>query len=259
MGESLDRDAVDRVLRRASELAGSDDEPSDGIEPAALIAAAADVGIPERSVRRSLAIERAGPKSAARRLDSLVGPAFVHGERIVAARPDRVLDVLDRWLVNAHHLRRERMRPDVMVWTRRSDVVGSAKRAARGLTGEGRLGDAGVVRAALVPVDGDETLVAITIDRMAHRRTAVAAGGTLGAAGMTAGAVGLAMAAPFALAAVPAAGASWFVARSSRGQAHRFGRELERLLDAVEELRPPTGMLGGIGRRLRPGRRNRDR
>lgn len=254
MTESLDPDAADRVLRRASELAESGDDGVDGIEPAALIAAAADVGIPEQAVRRSLAIEQLGPAAGERPLDDLVGSAAISEQRILAASPERVLDALDHWLVSGHHLRRERRRAGEGEWRRRSDVVGSVRRASRGLTGEGRLGDVRAVRAVAQPVDPGETVLRVTIDRSGYRRTTIVAGGTLGIGGAAVGVTGLILTAPVAFAAIPAVLAGGVVVSSSRHQADRFERELHRLLDAVEEQRPPPGVLSGIRRRFVPRR-----
>ena len=75
---ALDRDAVRRVLRRATDLAGT--EPvhlpdGGGIEPEALVAAAAEVGIPEDAVRRAITVEQLGVPPSTR--GALLGPAVV--------------------------------------------------------------------------------------------------------------------------------------------------------------------------------------
>ncbi|MGI9646829.1 MAG: hypothetical protein ACR2O6_16100 [Ilumatobacteraceae bacterium] len=259
MAEPLDPDAADRVLRRASDLAGPDTQENfdDGIEPEVLIAAAADVGIPELAVKRSLAIEQLGPEPEPRPLDDLVGPATIAEQRLVRSPPEHLLDRLDRWLVSGHHLRRERRRPGEGLWQRRSDVVGSARWTARNLTGEGRLGDVRAVHAEVQPVDGGEAVLRVTIDRSGHRRTTLVAGGTLGVGGAAVGVTGLILTAPIAFAAIPAVLAGGVVVNKSRNQADRFERELSRLLDAIEADEPPPGMLNGIRRRLRPNRRRR--
>lgn len=263
MAEPLDPDAADRVLRRAGDLADDDAGhtadaemiAAGGIEPEAIISAAIEVGIPERAVRQSLAIEQLGPLPQARRLDSVAGSAAVWVQRVVELPPDEVLDLLDRWLVGGHHLRRERQRPDQMEWSRRDDVFGGLRRSVRGLSGEGRLGRVGRVHAAVRPVDPGQTVVRVTADRHTHRRAAVAGGSTLAVGAATVGVVGIVMTAPIAFAAIPVGVAGGFVFSSSRSEADRFERELERLLDDIERSRAPEGMLGGIKRRLSPRRR----
>lgn len=250
MSDQLDPVAAERVLRRANLLAGDVEVDDSGFEPDVLVAAAAEVGIPERAVRQSLAIELLGPPPVGQRLDRLVGAATVSEERLVAMPPDRVLALLDRWLVDGHHLRRERRRPGEMAWSRRDDVVGSVRRTVRGLTGEGRLGDVRSVRAAAHPVEAGHAVVRITIDRVTRRRASLIAGSTLGGTGVVVGVAGLFLAPPVALAAVPVIAVGGGAVASSRSQADRFERELLRLLDDIEEERRPQGVLSGIRRRL---------
>lgn len=254
MAESLDPVAAERVIRRANELAGTDGELVDGFEPEVIVAAAAEVGIPETAVRHSLAIERLGPPAPDGRLDRLVGPATIVDERVVPASADRVLSLLDRWLVDGHHLRRERRRPGAMEWSRRDDVVGSVRRSVSGLVGEGRLGDVRTVTAAAHPVEPGRTVVRVSIDRASRRRGTLVAGSTLGVGGAAVGVTGLVLTAPLALAALPVVAAGGLVVTAGRSQARRFERELLRLLDAIEEGAEPEGVLRGIRRRLRRGR-----
>ena len=58
----LDRAATRRVLRRASELAHADlaSTDPDGLDDQTLVGAAVEAGIPERDVRRAVAVERLG-------------------------------------------------------------------------------------------------------------------------------------------------------------------------------------------------------
>ena len=74
----LDRDAVRRVLRRATTLDDGDAlvlaDVDDRIDADTLVAAAAEVGIPEEAVRRALTVEQLG------------APPSQHGAR---ARPGR--------------------------------------------------------------------------------------------------------------------------------------------------------------------------
>ncbi len=256
MAEALDPDAAERVLRRAGDIADADEREGtdDGIEPAALISAAVEVGIPERAVRQSLAIERLGPPPVGGRLDAMAGVATVAEQRVVRAPPDVVLDRLDRWLTGSHHLRTERRRPGEIEWARRDDVVGGVRRRVSGLSGRGRLGHAHRVRATVSPIDADTTIVRVSVDRHAQRRSVLAAGSTLGVGAVVVGAVGAAVTAPFAFAAIPAGVAGGLVFSSGRHQADTIRCELARLLDSIGEGRPPEGVLGGIRRRLTPRR-----
>lgn len=238
------------MIRRASELAEREVGPDGGIEPEALVEAAADVGIPEVAVRRSIAIERLGPDPETGRLDALAGPAIVAEVRFVSASPDEVLDLLDRWLVKNHHLRRIKRTSGRIDWARRDDVVASASRAVRGLTGEGRLGTAPTVIARAEPVDGTDTVVRVEIDRSPQRRNSLMAGGACSAFSVGCGVLGVVVAAPLAILAIPGVVGAGVALSNGRSQAGRYDRELDRVLDAVVEQRPPSrrGRRGPSGR-----------
>ena len=82
MGDTtaLDRAAVTRVLRRASELSElypDDAGDVDVIDERALVAAATEVGITADAVRRAIAVERLGPAPATHLGDRLVGAGTV--------------------------------------------------------------------------------------------------------------------------------------------------------------------------------------
>src|SRR5690348_4295354 len=117
----LDRDAVRRVLRRATELADQPgialpDVDDDRIDADALVAAAAEVGIPEAAVRRAITIEQIGPPP---KTGSLLGPRAVIVDDELAGASADVLAAVDRWLVAGHHMRRDRLRNADGVWSRR--------------------------------------------------------------------------------------------------------------------------------------------
>src|SRR6478736_7193703 len=102
---ALDRDAVRRVLARATVLADVDPvavEAVDGVAPEALLAAASEVGIPEDAVRRALTVEELGSPPGGR--TGVLGPAVVVVDDELAGDAAAVLADLDRWLVGGHHL-----------------------------------------------------------------------------------------------------------------------------------------------------------
>ncbi len=239
MAEPLDPSAAERVIRRANELADGD-EHRDGIEPAALIEAALDVGIPEKAIRQSLALERIGPAPQPQRLDRLVGPAIVAEQRVLGAGPDEVLDLLDRWLVKRHHLRRVRRRTNDVEWARRDDPLAGARRAVSGVSGNARLGTAPRVRATAHSIDETDTVLRVSVDRSGTRRTALVSGGLFGATGIACATVGIVATAPIVFAAIPTLAASGYVMASAHKQAGRFDDELGRVLDAVAEQQPPS-------------------
>jgi hypothetical protein len=249
----LDPELVQRVLRRASEFTPAHpDVPALGhrIDEAVLIDAAAEVGIPEEAVRRALAWERLPEAPHRRALDALAGPAQVVTGREVPATVDVALGRLDDLLVKGHHLRRERSRADAGEWRRREDWAGSVMRQIRGLGGEGRLGTAEAVTGRAVAAGAGACVVQVDVDRGGARSTRLAAAGITTGAGVAVGAAIALTATPIGWVLVPLAGwGGWWVARTGRRQAQRTRRELERLLDAVEEGRRPRSLVHDVAHR----------
>lgn len=235
----IPREVAERVLRRAAELTPAVEDPhgtwaDQGMSEQVLLDAAAEVGIAPEAVQRALAIEKLGPGVPTRRTDRLLGPAAVTVEIETPWSPDDTLRLVDAWLVVAHHLRRERTRPDGGEWRRRRDVAAKVQRGLRGLNGEGRLGDSESILVTAVPVGTTHTIARLTIDRSSQRGGYAAAGGGVAAAGVAGAVVLGAVVTPVIVVAAPLAAVGGVaVARSGRGGADRARREAERMLDAV--------------------------
>lgn len=250
----LDRDAVGRVLRRASELAeeGSGAMPPPGVvNEQALVEAAAEVGIPAAAVHRALAVEQLDPLPRSRPADRLVGAAIVAVDaELTGAAPD-VLARLDAWFVEGHHLHRHRVRGGRGEWTMRTGLVGRTIRKVRVATGEGRLGRMRHVWVSTGDTGAGTTMVRVEVDRGRARRVAAASGVAV-AAVATAGTVALAvLAAPVLLVAAPVgvvAGAR--VAGGGRTQAGVIAGEVDRVLDAVDEQTAPVRLRTDVARRV---------
>ena len=249
MSDVLDAAAARRVLQRANELADAGCGP-EGYRPEALIAAALEVGIPERAARQSLAIERFGAAPETHRCDRWFGASSVWDECVIELPADHVLDLLDRWLVVAHHLRRQGAGSDEVVWAYRDDLVAGVRRRFSGLFGEGRLAAARSVKAKVHPLDASSTMVRVVVDRRLHRRASLIGGWTLGAGGVALIVLGVVVAAPLVLLAIPLAIVGGALAWANRRQSDRFRRELARLLGAVGEARSPQRIVSSVRRRL---------
>jgi hypothetical protein len=250
----LDREAVERVLRRASELA--DAEPAEmpavgGIDAAALVAAAAEVGIPADAVRRAIARERLGPPAAAHLGDRLVGAATVVVDGEVPGRAADVLARLDAWLVAGHHLRRDRLRDGRGEWSKRTGLVGATMRSVRGVFGEGKLGDLHRIVAVARDTGTGTCVVRIEADRHHDRAVRATTGALVGAAGTAGVVVAAVVTGPLLLVVVPVtAVAGVGLAATGRGRASRVGRELDRVLDAVDQQIKPARLGVDVVRRV---------
>ena len=251
----LDRAAVERVLRRASELA--DAEPTalpavGGVDAEALVAAAAEVGIPEDAVRRAIARERLGPPAAAHLGDRLVGAATVVVDSEVPGRAAEVLARLDVWLVAGHHLRRDRLRDGRGEWSKRT-------RARRRDVPRRCAASSGKASSAIctaswpwppTPAPGRAWY--------ASRPTAITTapcvpppGRWWAPPGRPASSSPRWSLGPVLLVVVPVTAVAGFgLAATGRGRASRVGRELDRVLDAVDQQVKPARLGVDVVRRV---------
>ncbi len=264
VNDRLDRDAVARILARAQEIEQPDPVDAPGVEPAALIEAATEVGIDPNAVRDAMAIERFTVEAPdRRRLDRLSGPAIVVIEREVPLTVADSLDGLEAWLTSVHRLVVDRRDPSRLVAARRTDASARVGRTVSGWRGDGRLGGVeGLVVEAVPQVVGStpthpRTLVRVRADRRDARSLRLGGGGTVGLAGVGAGtltavATGATLAAP--VVAFPLVVGGFVVARTGRGHADRLELELERLMSLVAQGERPAGFLGRLTRR-QPRRR----
>jgi hypothetical protein len=250
----LDREAVARVLRRASELSanGSAVDPHRGLTEDLVLEAAAEAGLDSDAVRLSLAIERVGALPPTAPLDGMAGSSFVTVDRIIALDADTLLGRIDELLVRRHGLRRSRERADRGEWRRRTDAVGSIQRAASKFGADGpSLAGLDRVEARTSAVDDQRTLVRMVVSRRPQRRVALAGGASLGAAGAVTAATAATIAAPLALVGLPLAAGGVVVMRKGRRQAGELVDDLERLLDLVERGTPQVSLSSELKRMLK--------
>lgn len=250
----LSPDAVERVLRRASELAGPSVDPMSGTSERAVLEAATEVGLPAVAVRTALALERLPQPPKPQRLDFLRGPRVVAAERVIGLAPADLIDRIDAILTKENGMRRARAGDLRIDWTKRADTVGVLQRTALRMQGGAQLGTVSAIALHATPVGDDlspdaGTAVRIFADRSQQAVGQLAAGaavGAFGAAGLVAAAV---VATPLLLAASPVvAVAAVATSRVGRRQARTIAVELERVLDMVERGLHPVGVLDGVRR-----------
>jgi hypothetical protein len=254
----LDDDTARRVLRRAIDLADAAEPLDDhrSVSEDTLVEAAVEVGIPAAAVRRAAAVERLDARPRPHVGDRVVGVGVVTVDAEVRGSPDEVLACLDSWLVDGHHLRRDRLRAGRGEWTKRTGIVGRTVRTVRVATGEGRLGRLQRVTVSTSGTGVGTTVVRVQVDRSHGRRSAAAAGAVV-AGVATAGTILVALAtAPLIVVATPVAlvaGAG--VAGRGRSRAEDIAHEVRRVLDAVDDRIAPLRLRADIARRAigRPG------
>lgn len=189
-GEGFEREAAQRVLRRAIELAERDQpgERPDTISEAALAEAAEELGMDPGVIRRAAAEERLGVLAdGEQRLDRLAGPSVVSATRVVAAPAPQVLAMADQWLRRSGLRRRRLDEPALSAdYVRRGDPVAASQRLARSISGREHLGRIRRVRVVVQPLDEHRSVVALVADLSAERGAAVLGGSAVAGVGSVA-------------------------------------------------------------------------
>ncbi len=257
---AFDRDAAQRVLRRALELAERDLAPTevDGISEQALIEAAEELGMDARSVRRAAAEERLGVlEGETRAVDRLAGPAVVSATRIVALPAAELFEVADQWMRRSGALRRRRFDASSLVadYARRSDPLAGVQRTARTVRGQEHLGRVRRLRVVVQPVDPHRSVVALVADLELERTVAVTGGSTVAGAGSTLSLIEVLSGAPWWWVGVPASVAAGFgVLRWRARGVPDVELELQGVLDRVADADGSApGVLADVRDRLLAG------
>jgi membrane protein YqaA with SNARE-associated domain len=247
----LDRNAIERVLARASELqATSANTDSSGLlTEAELMEIGKEAGISSNTLTQALAEERSRIAVVEEQgfVASITGPAVATASRTVKGSPIEVLAAIDSHMQREECLRVQRRFPDRVTWEPRSGVIGQLQRSLN-LGGRGyHLTRASQVAATIIPVDAERVLVRLDAD-LSHARSSrvrVAAGalvaGILGSGAVAV--LGTLVAAPEAImivgtaAAVPTllgATAGYQVGKGHRQLVMRAQLALEQTLDRLE-------------------------
>jgi hypothetical protein len=246
----LDREQLDRVIRRATELqfAGAEREGRERLSEDEVLRIGREVGLDPAHVRRALGELRADallPRQAEERglVSRFVGQPRVVASRAVPGRSTEVIRILERYLSAGESLRQVRKRDRRSRWEAEEGVVASIQRSLRwgGRTYE-------LARAAFVDMNVEDleegfSLVTLAADLSPTRSNAAwgwTTGVTTGAAGAGLG-IGLAVGFPFLAAPAAVAGLAGGVAAARKDHARtseRMRLALEGILDRLEAGEP---------------------
>jgi hypothetical protein len=248
---SIPREALERVLARASQLQADVSDAPDMVSESRLLEIAREVGIDTTHLQQALAEERVraplAPDDHGAVLEAL-GPASMSVQRVVPGTPAEILAKLDSWMPRMEAVLLLRRSGDRVSWEPRRDAIGNFLRSL-GMGGRRfdliRLDQ---VVATVTAVDAERSVVRFDIDARRVRRTqrnamlAVGVGllcvgvgvSMIAAVAATAGAVG-AVVTTMAAVALGGSYASWrgirYGYREMLGRAHL---RVEQLLDELE-------------------------
>ncbi len=249
--ERIDRDAAERVIRRAVALSESAAD-DDGLSVAALLDAADELGMDRTEIERALAEERVGLLADGTRAgDRWLGPDRVVVARVVEGSPDEALERLDAWMRLGRVLRRVRRESDRAVYARRSDPTAIVQRTVRAARGGERLARVRRLGASVVAVGDGRCLVVLSVDTTASRVTAAAGATTVAATGVVTAGVAAVEWIPWAWVGVPVALAGGVgVAAARRAYLADVDEDLEAVLDDLVAGGRPVTLVDSVTSRV---------
>ena len=250
-GQKINRDALERIVKRAAELQAHDHEIGEGLTDSELMALGQEVGIPSRYLQQALVEERTRDLTRVERgfVTSLVGASRVAAERVLSGEPQKLQTALTHWMTEGELLTVKRRYPDVTSWEARSDMLASLKRSL-GFSGRKyMLARAGEVVCQLTPLEEGRCHLRLVADMSNTRSTHLAGAAALfgfsvlatGAALFTSVAIAAAII-PIPLGLIVA----YSVARRRLLELDRVQVALEQTLDRLEhgEIEVPREVKG---------------
>ncbi|TVR64008.1 MAG: hypothetical protein EA422_07665 [Gemmatimonadales bacterium] len=257
MEEGFDRAALDRVIRRASELQFSADGEADRprLSEDEILRIGGEVGLDPEHLRRAMGEVRAESLLPASQdegkgfVDRMVGPAIVRASRVVAREPEPLLRTMEEYLDVGESLRRIRKQGNRSRWAPAEGMLASLQ---RGLNWGGRTYELARCSSVEMSIEGlgdGRSVVALVADHSKRRAEAtfgwtagLGLGGGLGLGlglGLVTG-IGPLLVAPGLLLGVGTGAAA---ARADYGkESARIRLALEGILDRLEAGEP---LLGG--------------
>ncbi len=130
-GELISREALDRILQRATELQAGEHDIGEGLTEAELLALGKDVGIPARYLRQALLEEQTRSVAEVPRglWTWLTGPPRLSASRVVPGDRAAVERALSRWMEEDELLQVKRRYSDRTSWEPKVGAFASIQRA----------------------------------------------------------------------------------------------------------------------------------
>lgn len=238
----IDRATFERVLQRASEIQAHGHDVGESLSEEEVLDLGREVGINEIHLRQALLEEqtRGLATEPTGTLDRVLAPATVVAERVVQGDQEGIAAALTGWFEKQELLVVQRAVPGRVHWEPLSTFAGAMRRIGAAFDpkrGKPYLDRAQLVTAVITPLEDGYCHVTLMATLRGTRTGYVAGGSSIGAVGLAGGGLAVILGAPavlLAVAAVPAFGLGWFVARLYRPIAERARLGLLRALDQLE-------------------------
>ena len=262
-GRRINREALERILKRASELQANEVDTTQDLTETELLKLGAEVGIDGRHLRQALYEEASGPAAAERgAVSRWMGPGTVHAGRVVRGEQLVMEEALTHWMLDSELLTLKRRMPDRMVFERQKGFVAEMKRGF-GVGGRSyQLAKAKEVAFSVTSLETGYCHVELSAD-ISDTRTAYAGGsvaiGSVGAAGaIVTGALAAPVVIPVTIAVMFGTGA-YAISKMHKPMVERTQLALEQVLDRLEhgEIKPrhssntPTTRLSRVADEIR--------
>jgi hypothetical protein len=240
----IDREALERIIKRAAELQAQERDIGDGLTRGDVIALGKEVGIPARYLQQALIDEESRPGGEAGGLVGwLAGPATLGAARAVAGERSTVESAIAAALDQEELLQVKRRYPDHTTWEPKGGAFASLQRAF-GAGGKAfALARASEIMVQVTALESGFCHVRLQADVSNLRRQRLAGAATLFGFGAIATALApmLGVLAPWVV--LPIAFGTLAAVVHARGQEREGERvhvALEQLIDRLEqgELRP---------------------
>ncbi len=263
----VDREALERIIKRAAELQTAEREIGDTLTSDELLSLGREVGIPVRYLQQALLEERAraGQPAAPGILDRVAGPGQVAAQRVVSLDSELAEQGLIRWMERNELFCIQRHQSGRITWEPLSGFQAAIRRSAAAL-GAGKrpfmLSRAATVSAAILPLESGFSHVTLVADTRNVRNEYVASSTAVAGAGAAGTAIMVALGAllPVALIPLPVAlGIGYTVFGRYKPARARIQLGLERALDSLEDgrgkasyqLSERAGLVGLLADELR--------
>lgn len=238
----IDRATFERVLQRASEIQAHGQDVGESLSEEEILALGREVGISEVHLRQALLEEqtRGLADQPTGTLDRILAPATVVAERVVQGNQEAIGAALTGWFEKQELLVVQRAVPGRVHWEPLNTFAGAMRRIGAAFDpnrGKPYLDRAQLVTAVITPLEDGYCHVTLMATLRGTRTGYLAGGASIGGVGLAGGSLAVILGAPavvLAVAAVPAFGFGWLVARLYRPIAERARLGLLRALDQLE-------------------------